>query len=162
MFTQPGMRYCQAQALVHVLMKDKLFAAAGEREKNLVTQRLLEEVRGRMLEDIVLLETVRTLPTGKRAFKLRLKRSEFDMLIYDAETDTCEAYEVKHSLQIHPHQYHVLEDAEACEETERKYGKISRRCVLYRGANRELENGITYHNVEAYLKERCVLPAKPR
>jgi len=34
LFTQPGMRYCQAQALVYSLMKDPLFQAASEHEKS--------------------------------------------------------------------------------------------------------------------------------
>ena len=33
-FTQPGMRYCQAQALVHSLMRDSVFSNASEYEKN--------------------------------------------------------------------------------------------------------------------------------
>mgnify|MGYP000276072764 FL=1 len=33
LFTQPGMRYCQAQALVHSLTKDELFSTLSEHEK---------------------------------------------------------------------------------------------------------------------------------
>ena len=33
LFTQPGMRYCQAQALVHALMKEETFASHSEWEK---------------------------------------------------------------------------------------------------------------------------------
>ena len=55
LFTQPGMRYCQAQALVHSLLKDDIFSRLTDNEKEFVCQRILEEVRGRMLEDIVLL-----------------------------------------------------------------------------------------------------------
>ena len=39
LFTQPGMRYCQAQALVHSLTKDKTFSALSELEKNQRLQR---------------------------------------------------------------------------------------------------------------------------
>ena len=75
LFTQPGMRYCQAQALVHVLMKDSIFQSFSEHEKRLATEKILEEVRGRMMEDIVLLETARTQRKGNRAFKLVMSRS---------------------------------------------------------------------------------------
>ena len=34
LFTQPGMRYCQAQALVHSLTKDELFSTLSEQRKN--------------------------------------------------------------------------------------------------------------------------------
>lgn len=65
-FTQPGMRYCQAQAFVHSLAKDELFAALSEQEKILVFERILEEVRGRMMEDIVLLETAKSVKKQKK------------------------------------------------------------------------------------------------
>ena len=64
-FTQPGMRYCQAQALVHSLMKDSLFSTQSEQMKELVTNRILDEVKGRMLEDIVLMETAKKLNPKK-------------------------------------------------------------------------------------------------
>ena len=153
LFTQPGMRYCQAQALLHVLMKNTTFTSASEREKKLVGDRILEEVRGRMMEDIVLLETSRSLPKDKRAFKLTMSASEFDMVIYDDEHDTCELYEVKHSAEIVEHQYHVLTDEDECALVEKKYGTIIKKCVLYRGKPSTLDNGIEYQNVDEYLKQ---------
>ena len=153
LFTQPGMRYCQAQALVHVLMNDTIFQGFSEREKNLAISRILEEVRGRMMEDIVLLETSRTMRKGDRAFKLILSRSEFDMIIYHVGDNTCEAYEIKHSREAVPRQYHVLEDEELCEDAERKYGPITIKSILYRGPEKTLPNGIVYRNVETWLKQ---------
>jgi hypothetical protein len=52
-FTQLGMRCCQTQALVHSLAKDELFASLSEQEKTMVSERILEEVCGRMMEEIV-------------------------------------------------------------------------------------------------------------
>ena len=152
LFTQPGMRYCQAQALVHVLVNDEEFQAFSQHERDLACDKVLEDVRGRMLEDIVLLETMRSLPRSRRAFKLTLSRSEFDMVIYSSETGTCEAYEIKHSSEIVPRQYHVLEDAEQCSLLEQRYGRITRKIVLYRGKPCILDNGIEYMNVEEYLR----------
>ena len=152
LFTQPGMRYCQAQALVYILMKDPLFQTFSEHEKRLATEKILEEVRGRMMEDIVLLETSRTLRKGDHAFKLVLSRSEFDMVIYHAENNTCEAYEIKHSREVVEHQYHVLKDEELCADVERKYGRIITKCVLYRGSDQTAPNQILYRNVENWLK----------
>ena len=152
LFTQPGMRYCQAQALVHVLMKDPLFQSFSEHDKKLATEKILEEVRGRMMEDIVLLETARALRKEDRAFKLVLSRSEFDMVIYHAESTTCEAYEIKHSQKAVEHQYHVLEDEALCADVERKYGPITTKCILYRGVDQKASNHIIYRNVEDWLK----------
>ena len=105
-----------------------------------------------MMEDIVLLDTSRSIPRNKRAFKLKLSRSEFDMLIYDSEANTCEAFEIKHSAEIVERQYSVLADEEICASAERRFGPIVSKNVIYRGDPTELENGISYRNVENYLK----------
>ena len=152
-FTQPGMRYCQAQALVHSLAKDELFASLSEKEKTMVSECILEEVRGRMMEEIVLLETFKSAKKNKRVFKLTFSVGEFDMVIYDSKENTCECYEIKHSVQIVPAQTKYLIDEEKLNQTSKRFGKISKRCVLYRGEDTVLENGIEYRNVEAYLKE---------
>lgn len=151
-FTQPGMRYCQAQALVHALTKDELFAALSEQEKNMVSERILEEVRGRMMEDIVLLETSKSVKKQKRVFKLQFAAGEYDMTIYDPKQNTCECYEIKHSNQIVPVQTRYLTNEEKLTQTSKRFGKVSKRCVLYRGEDTVLENGIEYRNVEKYLK----------
>ncbi len=150
LFTQPGMRYCQAQALVHILMKDPMFRSFSEWEKKLATEKILEDVRGRMMEDIVLLDTSRTLPKTRRAFKLLLSRREFDMVIYDAQMNTCEEYEIKHSTERAPEQARTLLDNELNHEVEAKYGKAIRKCVIYRGKT-GIESDIEYLNVEEYL-----------
>lgn len=152
LFTQPGMRFCQAQALVHVLMNDRTFSSFTQDEKNIACDKILEDVRARMMEDIVLLETVRTVPKNRSAFKLILSRNEFDMVIYTSGENSCEVYEIKHSAEIVPRQYHVLEDEEQCGLVEQQYGKITRKCVIYRGPSCVLENGVEYLNVEEYLK----------
>lgn len=151
-FTQPGMRYCQAQALVHSLAKDELFASLSEQEKTLVSERILEEVRGRMMEEIVLLETFKSAKKNKRVFKLTFSVGEYDMAIYDSKDNTCECYEIKHSDQIVPAQTKYLVDEEKLNQTSKRFGNISKRYVLYRGEDTVLENGIEYVNVEKYLK----------
>ncbi|MGN0250415.1 MAG: AAA family ATPase [Oliverpabstia sp.] len=151
-FTQPGMRYCQAQALVHSLAKDELFASLSEQEKTMVSERILEEVRGRMMEEIVLLETYKSAKKNKRVFKLTFSVGEYDMTIYDSRENTCECYEIKHSDQIVPAQTKYLIDEEMLNQTSKRFGNISKRCVLYRGEDTILENRIEYRNVEEYLK----------
>lgn len=152
LFTQPGMRYSQAQALVHALVNDRTFQSFSEHDKELAKEKILEEVRGRMLEDITLLDTARSLSGKDRAFKLVFVRCELDMVIYHGENDTCEAYEIKHSREIVDRQYHVLEDEDSMSNVTRKYGDVVTRCVLYRGEDNILPNGIEYRNVEGYLK----------
>ncbi len=74
------------------------------------------------------------------------------MVVYDNEHDCCKIYEVKHSGQQAPSQYRHLLDKEKCRLTERRFGQITERTVLYRGENTQLENGVKYLNVEEYLQ----------
>lgn len=152
LFAQPGMRYCQAQALVHSLKKDPVFAELSETEKNMVCERILEEVRGRMMEEIVLLETTKAMSKDRRVFKMTFAAAEYDMVIYSDKTNSCECYEIKHSDRIVDHQTQYLLDEECLQATERRFGAIVKRCVIYRGADAVLDNGIEYRNVEGYLK----------
>lgn len=152
-FTQPGMRYCQAQALVYSLMQDKVFSALSEKEKTDVTERILEEVRGRMMEDIVLLETSKAAPDSVRVFMLVFPAGEFDMVTYDSVADKCAVYEIKHSDQVVPQQYRHLTNEDKRKMTEKRFGEIISTNVIYRGENQALENDVSYLNVEEYLKD---------
>lgn len=151
-FTQPGMRYCQAQALVHSLMKDDTFAALDEQTKSFVADRLLEEVRGRMLEDIILLETAKALGKQYKVFKLQFDSGEFDMVIRDINSNTCAIYEIKHSDQYAREQARHLLNEEKSELCEKRFGKIVGKYVLYLGDDFESEDGISYRNAERFLK----------
>lgn len=152
LFTQPGMRYCQAQALIHALMKDELFLSLSEKERETITSRILEEVRGRMLEDMILLETSKALDSRYKVCKLRFASGEFDVLIYDREENRCAAFEIKHSRQAAPEQARHLRDAEKCALTEQRFGKLAGRYVLYLGENTCTEDGVSYRNAEEFLK----------
>ena len=157
-FTQPGMRFCQAQALVYSLMKDEQIKNLQEREINLITEKIIEGVLGHMLEDIVIYETKRVLMPNrhenkKQIFQIRFEAGEFDMVIYDNQTNTCEIYEIKHSEEAVPFQYRHLINEDKIALTEKRFGKITKKCVLYRGATMQSENDILYKNVEEYLNE---------
>lgn len=160
-FTQPGMRFCQAQALVYSLMKDEQIKNLQEREINLITEKIIEGVLGHMLEDIVIYETKRVLMPNrhenkKQVFQIRFDAGEFDMVIYDNQTNTCEIYEIKHSLEAVPFQYRHLINEDKIELTEKRFGKITKKCVLYRGETMQSENDVLYKNVEEYLNELVV------
>lgn len=82
-FTQSGMRFCQAQVLVYSLMQDEVFGYLTGELRDIITEKILEDVRGRMLEDIVFLETKRTYGSKRNVFKLKFASGEFDMVIQD-------------------------------------------------------------------------------
>ena len=103
------------------------------------------------MEDIVLLETKIANPK-KQVFQLQFAVGEFDMVVADNTNAICEIYEVKHSKEQAKEQYRHLINEEKLKSTEFRYGKITKKVVIYRGENTTLENGIEYRNVEDYLK----------
>ena len=152
-FTQSGMRFCQAQVLVYSLMQDEVFGSLTGELRDIITEKILEDVRGRMLEDIVFLETKRTYGSKRNVFKLKFASGEFDMVIQDKIKKQCEIFEIKHSKEPFPAQYRHINDEEKIALTEAQFGKVVRKCVLYRGESEMLENGVEYKNVEDFLKE---------
>ena len=152
MIAQPGLRYAQADALIRSLLLDETFATLSLPERTAVQERILDEIRGRMMEDIVLLETKLANPK-KEVFVLQFPIGEFDMVIFDPAAGSCQIFEIKHSAEAVPQQYRHLIDEEKCAQTEHRFGPITGRFVLYRGENRVLENGVVYQNVEEYLKQ---------
>lgn len=149
-FSQPGLRYSQAESLIKVLMMDEVFKDVNAVERKRITDRILDEIKGRMLEEIVQLETKKANP-NLEVFKLQFALGEFDMVVYDPENVCCKVYEVKHSKEQDPFQYRHLINEDNCKEAEFRYGTILEKVVLYRGENCKLENGIEYKNVEEYL-----------
>ena len=150
-FSQPGMRYAIAKALVYSLMQDAYFASISEADKAYITGKILDDVKGRMLEDIVLLEVRKTAPSTMEAFKFKFDAGgEFDMVIYDKTSKNCRIYEIKHSTEANEKQTLHLRDAEKCQIVEKRFGPISGKLVLYRGKDTFAED-VQYLNVENFL-----------
>jgi len=147
--TQPGMRYAQATALVNSMLLDEKFSTLSVVERKRILERILSEIKGRMMEDIVLLETKLANP-DKEVFQLQFAVGEFDMVVVDSKALTCEIFEIKYSKEIVPAQYRHLIDEKKCAQTEHRYGKITARTVIYRGKTTE-SNNVKYVNVEEYL-----------
>lgn len=150
-FSQPGMRYAIAKALVYSLMQDAYFASISEADKAYITGKILDDVKGRMLEDIVLLEVCKAAPSTMEAFKFKFDAGgEFDMVIYDKTNQNSRIYEIKHSTEANEKQTLHLRDAEKCQIVEKRFGPISGKFVLYRGKDTFAE-GVQYLNVENFL-----------
>ena len=147
---QPGLRYAQAEALIRSLLLDESFSALSLSERTAVQERILAEIRGRMLEDLVLLETKLAEPK-KQVFILQFPVGEFDMVVFDPQKGSCRIFEIKHSTEAVAQQYRHLIDPEKCAQTEHRYGPITEKIVLYRGED-QLIGDIQYQNVEAYLR----------
>ena len=153
-FAQPGMRYAITKALVYSLMQDKYFRLISELDKEYIVSKILEDIKGRMLEDIVLLETYKSASRNEDVFKFQFDNGgEYDMVIYHKQDHTCRIYEIKHSAEIAERQMRYLKDVERCKTVEAKFGRITGKYVLYRGEDAEVD-GIVYRNVERFLCEQ--------
>ncbi len=154
--TQPGLRYAQAEALVESVMSDNLFRTVPPEDRKYITDRIITSITGRMLEDIVLLETSLT-ERENRVFTLQFASGEFDMVVFSPRTVTCRIYEIKHSREQSPAQCVHLLDNGKCAVTEQLYGRITSKTVLYRGEDTSV-SGIDYVNVERYLSSLDIPP----
>ena len=158
-FSQSGMRYSQAEALIKSLMQDDMFRGLSFEVRKRVTERIIDEIKGRMMEDIVLLET-KLSKKNCEVFRLQFAIGEFDMVVFNPDEGTCEIYEIKHSKEVVPQQCKHLLDKQKCKDTEFRYGTITGKYVIYRGATTSLVQAgvetledVAYLNVEEYLKK---------
>ncbi|MGN1405513.1 MAG: AAA family ATPase, partial [Erysipelotrichaceae bacterium] len=56
---QPGLRYAECEALIKSLLNDELFSSLSLLEKNEILRRIDSEIKARMMEDIILLNTAK-------------------------------------------------------------------------------------------------------
>ncbi len=68
LISQPGLRYAQAKALIESLMQDRTFDSLSAATREAVRKRILSEISGRMMEDIILLETSIVFPKKTSSF----------------------------------------------------------------------------------------------
>ena len=150
-FTQPGMRYSITKALVFSLMQDEFFNARPEKEKKHIIEKISEDVKGRMLEDIVLFETSTAAKPEEEVFKFKFDDGgEYDLVVYNQVSNTCCIYEVKHSDKASERQTRYLRDEARLSLIARRFGKISGKFVIYRGKDQKIGD-IQYLNAEKYL-----------
>ena len=84
-------------------------------------------------------------------FKLKFEDGEFDMVIRDGSRRSCRLFEIKHSTERNDLQTRHLTDERKLAETERLYGSVVERTVLYRGDDADVGNGVRYRNVGSFL-----------
>lgn len=124
---------------------------AGNTEAKGICAETAHEIKDRMMEDIVLLETQLANPK-KDVFTYHFDIGEFDMVVFGSKAVSCAIFEVKHSTEVAEAQYRHLIDEEKCKATEWRFGPITKRCVIYCDPDAILKNGVIYRNVEDYLK----------
>ena len=151
LITQPGLRFSQVEALVESLDGDDTFRNQVESLRNRILDVVMNMVRGRMLEEIVLFDTMKALGSRFEVFRLILSAGDVDMVVFERSTGRCLMFEVKHGKFRSDRQTRHILSEEASQYLERMYGPIIGRCVLYRGED-ATEGGVRYLNVEDHLR----------
>ena len=148
-FTQPGLRYSQAHSIVSSIAENPLFKNLPLEEQKYMKERILIEIRGRMVEDIVLLETKVANPT-KTVIKFQFEDGAFNMVVSDYETLESQVFILSNDKEPLTEKSNYLIDEDKCYITSYRHGTIVKKTVLYKGENTMLD-GIYYQNIEEYL-----------
>lgn len=131
-FTQPGMQYSQATALVEICESIPDFKKLSVDEAQTVRQFLLNNVLGHILEDIVINHVQRAL-FDSDVFQFRFDGGEFDMIVLDHSNRTMRIYEIKHSSEAVAAQAKHFCNKDILAQLENHYYPIVEKCVLYMG-----------------------------
>ena len=151
-FTQTGMRYCQATEMVQALLTSDELSECSESQKYDITKKLKEDICGRILENIVFHSIAVNLSDDCRIKKYSsINGKEIDAVISNLASKTSTLIEVKLSDKQSKEQVKHLTDNEFCNEIEKKTGtKIINRVVIYSGTSGN-NDGIVYLGAEQFL-----------
>lgn len=154
---QAGIKYCQAKAVIELIKKSNDIDLSPA-EKEMLCQKLDEDVKGQILEVSVFHDTTRFLNKDRYdVFKMSFtgsKDGEIDMVIYDKQEKTHYCFEIKHSEQIDEGQQENLVYEPFQKITSDNYGTRKMNVVLYRGeTNIHPTNEVVYLNAGDFLSE---------
>lgn len=153
-FTQPGMRYCQVEAIINALVDDETFHDLSENVKQYLLNKLKSDMHGKLMEDIVYLEIAKVFHDRDKYHIERFRDAEgreIDITVSCYSPMRSIAIEVKYSKVTAKEQVRHLLDEEFCFEVKRKLGgEIIDKMVIYRGDSCVF-NTIKYINVEEFL-----------
>ena len=120
-FIQPGLRFAQAKALLNILMNNKKIMSLPRIIRDFIQEKLLSDIKGRMLEEIVLYQTY---VTNKETFKLSFPVGEYDMVVLDTDKKETSIFEIKYSSVVNERQYQYLNNEEYNYLVDRAYYPI--------------------------------------
>ena len=158
---QPCIRYNQAKSALKALYNDPKFVKLSGDKQEFIYNKLLSDIKGRMLEEIVLLNVIRSLSdcfvSQFRFYEYRkspFKNGEYDMVIRNKKNETF-IFEIKHSSEVEYNKQtkHLL-DTEKLDWLKENGFKVKEKVVLYNGKTLDKDdNGVIYLNVSEFLEE---------
>lgn len=158
-YNQPGLRYAQIVDLLDVIFRKSIYESGVNTELSAkIKQKIIEDIEGKLLEDVVVAYIMQKYANIYEVFKLRLAKEskEIDIVIRNKDTNNLAIFEVKRSDKIVANQYRWLIDSEITEYLTSRFGDIKNRYVLYSGSDNEVTVGeykIIYKNISKFLLE---------
>lgn len=157
-FTQPGLRYCQAEALLDAIVTSDVFGNYGIVQQEKIKEKIGSGICSGLLEDIIFMHIAKEFESEKNRIHVGKYRnrvgSEADIVVTDIKKEVFTAYEVKLSDAFYPlKQARHLTNGEFIDELENVTGaKIKNRVVIYTGDLDYADNErVVYLNAEDFL-----------
>ena len=155
-FTQPGMRYCHIKAAIDTLIQnEKVQKEYSEADIDAVAGKIKENIEGRLLEDIVLLDLKKRFSSNQdiQIIKFSQGTTEYDVAIINKGSKKSVALEVKRSREMVEGQKRHLKNSDLQNDFERVSGtELVGKAVLYSGETKRDYDGIYYINSSSFLK----------
>ena len=157
---QHGMRLAQASLLIRAMGKDPVFSSLFPLDKRGLIQRLLSDVCGRVIEEIVLMEAQEAGKNTRNSFDIFTFRTrgslEVDMVIRDINNNELHLFEIKHAKTFSEVQAKHIKNPVVINDLRKitSNADIKTQCVLL---NNELDvpkeiSGILYCSIRSFLQ----------
>ncbi len=135
-FTQPALRYNQLQQLVENLKNSPALSVLSPVERTFLGELISEDIKGRMLEDIVYYQLAKDdeIKQKYNVSKYKSPYGEFDIILLNKDVDQAIAIEVKHSTKAVENQTVFLNSDTVCQKFEEDFHvQIKGKVVIYMG-----------------------------
>ncbi len=154
-FTQPGMQYCFAEALMNSIVNTHQYQALYPETQRMMLEKISQDSIGHILENVIRTDVLKC-PQLTQMEVGRLDHDgngEFDLYIINPDTRKAAVYEIKRSSIDTPKQYQYLIDKDFCDNFERVHEcKIVEKAVLYQGDTKTVNDCIHYYNAAVFLE----------
>lgn len=162
LLSQPALRWHQVLNVIDAILANRGFASTFAKDVPAMKEMLTSALKGEILEDIVLIDTMKTL-SGYGVISLKFparfyaREGEFDMVVTRQDKHRipreCDIFEIKKSRNPSWKQGMHLRRREYIGYLEGSHCPVRHRIVLYQGPEFIDFDGIMYLSVENFLFE---------
>ena len=154
---QPAIKYFHLEKGKEFIENEVYYNQLTGNQKEKFKEKLDEYIKGEMVEQIVVFDTSKDLPSSryyvcKPVFTVNGKKAgEYDMLVYDKQDNKHWLFEIKHTKNPCIEQEKHFSNESFRAVIEEKYGTCVAKCVLYRGENFISNTDAQYINISDFL-----------